>query len=366
MARGYNFGAGPSMLPESILKEAQTELLDWQHLGMSVIEIGHRTPAFAELMNEAEASLRELLDIPSDYHVLFLSGAARTQFAMVPLNFLSEGEEAGYLITGLWSKLAYEEANKLKKAYCVTNGENNGFTKIPAFAEWQIKTSTKYFYYTPNETVNGIRFAALPAVSGATIIADMTSCLLSEPVSIRDYGLIFAGAQKNIANAGLTLAIISEELLGIISNTKIPTMLDYRTFSSTNSTYATLPTFNCYLANKMFNWVKKKGGVQALYTLNCQKAGLIYDCIDNSDFYHCKIAKEARSLVNICFTLNDPSLEEAFLEGAKARGLLSLKGHRTVGGLRASMYNAMPLEGVERLVEFMNDFAKNQNLIINK
>ncbi|PJE11896.1 MULTISPECIES: 3-phosphoserine/phosphohydroxythreonine transaminase [Legionella] len=358
MSRGYNFGAGPSMLPESILLEVQEELLDWHNIGMSVMEVGHRTPAFIELMEQTENELRALLKIPESYHVLFLSGAARFQFGMVPLNFLTQNEQAGYLVTGIWSYMAYQEAFRLKQAYCVANGETNGFTNIPAANEWQIKENTRYLYYTPNETVNGVRFDKTPKIAGVPLVADMTSCLLSEPINVEDYGLIFAGAQKNIANAGLTIVIVSDELLGTVKNDLIPTMLDYRTFSSTKSAYATPPTFNCYLAGKMFQWIKEQGGVEALYKRNCQKAVKLYECIDASLFYHCRIAKEARSLVNVCFTLDDPMLEEAFLDGAKARGLLALKGHRTVGGLRASMYNAMPIEGVERLIEFMNDFAK--------
>lgn len=358
MTRGYNFGAGPSMLPESILRDVQEELLDWQHLGMSVMEISHRSLPFTNLMQDAETLLRELLTIPDDYHVLFLSGAARAQFAMIPMNFLAAGEQAGYLITGLWSSMAYQEAFRLKEAYCVANTESTAFTTIASSDEWLVKNNNRYFYYTPNETVNGVRFAKPPKLSGAPLIADMTSCLLSEPINVRDYGLIFAGAQKNIANAGLTIVIVSEELLATIANEKIPTMFDYRTHSSTNSMYATSPTFNCYLAQKMFLWVKAQGGVKALYKLNCRKAALLYDYIDSSDFYHCRVAKEARSLVNVCFTLADSRHEDTFLEAAKARGLFALKGHRSVGGLRASMYNAMPIEGVECLVEFMTDFAR--------
>lgn len=360
MTRGYNFGAGPSMLPEPILREVQEELLDWHNLGMSVLEIGHRTPAFTKLMEETEQAFRDLLAIPDNYQVLFLSGVARAQFAAIPMNFLAAGEQAGYLVTGLWSYLAYQEAFKLKQAYCVANGEIKGFTAIPPIEEWQIKDKTKYFYYTPNETVNGVRFVKKPQVDKIPLIADMTSCLLSEPINVEDYGLIFAGAQKNIANAGLTLVIVSDELLASIKDTKIPTIIDYRTFSTTHSTYATLPTFNCYLAGKMLNWIKEQGGIEALYKINCQKAEMLYDCIDSSNFYHCRVNKNARSLVNVCFTLDDPMLEEAFLEGAKARGLLALKGHRTVGGLRASMYNSMPLEGVKCLVEFMKEFAEEQ------
>jgi len=357
MTRGYNFGAGPSMLPEVILKEVKDELLDWQNLGMSVMEIGHRTPAFTQLMDETEQTFRELMAIPENYHVLFLSGVARNQFASIPMNLLSNGEQAGYLVTGLWSYLAYQEAYKLKQAYCVANGENTGFTAIPPLSEWQIKKNTKYLYFTPNETVNGIRIAKLPETD-IPLVADMTSCILSEPINVKDYGLIFAGAQKNIANAGLTIVIVSDELIHSISDEKLPTMIDYRTHSSTRSTYATLPTFNCYLAGKMFNWIKEQGGVDALYKINCQKAEKVYNCIDSSNFYHCRVEKKARSLVNVCFTLDDPMLEDTFIEQAKARGLLALKGHRAVGGLRASMYNSMPMAGVDRLVEFMNHFAK--------
>lgn len=346
------------MLPESILLEVQEELLNWNDLGMSVLEINQRNAPFTALLEQTESQLRDILNIPSDYHVLFLGGAARLQFASVALNFLAEDEQAGYLVTGLWSYLAYEEAFRLKQAYCVANGENTGFTNIPPRNEWQIKDNTRYFYFTPNETVNGVHVSKTPQVGNIPLIADMTSCLLSEPINITDYGLIFAGAQKNIANSGLTLVIVQDEFLQSIQNENIPTMLDYRTFSTTNSLYATLPTFSCYLAGKMFQWVKEQGGVEALYKVNCQKAAKIYEFIDNSHFYHCRVAKEARSLVNVCFSLDDPMLEGAFLEGAKARGLLALKGHRTVGGIRASMYNAMPIEGINKLIEFMRDFAK--------
>jgi phosphoserine aminotransferase len=224
MSRGYNFGAGPSMLPESILREVQAELLDWQSLGMSVMEIGHRSPAFTQLMEQAEETFRALLNIPANYHVLFLSGAARTEFGMIPMNFLAAKEQAGYFVTGLWSFMAYEEAFRLKRAYCVANGERNGFTHIPAVNEWHIKDNTRYLYFTPNETVNGVRFAKTPKIAGVPLIADMTSCLLSEPIDVKDYGLIFAGAQKNIANAGLTIVIINDDLLKTIKNDDIPTV----------------------------------------------------------------------------------------------------------------------------------------------
>lgn len=360
-SRGFNFGAGPAMLPRPILKEAQKELLNWQHTGMSIMEIGHRTPQYIHLMEQAEHDLRDILAIPANYHVLFLGGAARTQFAMIPLNFLNQHQQAGYLVTGLWSSIAYTEACKLKKAYCVATDEKNGFIAIPERDDWQIQEQTRYLYFTSNETVNGVRFPNEPKIAGTPLICDMTSSLLSEPITIENYDLIFAGAQKNIANAGLTLVIMSDDLLKTIDNKTIPTMLDYRIHAIEKSIYATPPTFNCYLAAKMFQWIKSQGGVQALYDINCKKAAKLYNYIDSSSFYYCKVAKEARSLVNVCFNLRDPKLEEKFIEQAKKRDLLALKGHRVVGGMRASIYNAMPMEGVNALVEFMYDFAKEYN-----
>ncbi|MGQ3887435.1 3-phosphoserine/phosphohydroxythreonine transaminase [Legionella sp. CNM-1927-20] len=362
MNRGYNFGAGPAMLPKEILLEAQQELLNWHDSGVSIMEIGHRTNEFITLMKEAEYRLRRLLNIPATYYVLFLGGAARTQFSMIPMNLLEKGEQAGFFITGIWSAMAYEEAKKLKQAYIIASSEPNGFSSIPKSLSWHFKEDTSYIYYTPNETVNGIRFAAPPKHNTIPLVADMTSCLLAEPINIADYGLIFAGAQKNIANAGLTVVIIRQDLVENIKQTKLPTMLDFRVHAENKSIYATPPTFNCYLALKMFKWIEEQGGVTALYKQNCEKAAKLYDYIDNNPFYQCKIAKDARSILNICFTLSRVELEEIFLDQATKRGLLALRGHRTVGGLRASMYNSMPLEGVERLIEFMSDFAKGQRL----
>ncbi|WP_058524029.1 3-phosphoserine/phosphohydroxythreonine transaminase [Legionella birminghamensis] len=357
MSRGYNFGAGPAMLPEAILTEVQAELLDWNNTGMSVMEIGHRTKEFTQIMEEAETLLRELLAIPDHYHVLFIAGAARTQFGMIPLNFLSGDRKAGYLQTGIWSEMAYEEACRLSNAYSVCQADKD-YTAIPGRSGWEILPDTSYLYYTPNETVNGLRFAELPKFNDIHLIADMTSCLLSEPININDYGMIFAGAQKNIANAGLTLVIVRDDLIQQINSLTIPTMLDYRTFTSTRSMYATPPTFNCYLALKMFQWIKGQGGVGALHQLNCMKSQLLYDFIDSSDFYYCKIKKENRSLLNVCFNLAASHLENEFLAAAKNDDLLALAGHRTVGGLRASMYNSMPVAAVEKLIDFMARFAK--------
>ena len=360
--RAYNFGAGPATLPESILLQAQAELLNWHGLGVSVMEIGHRTPDYRALMEQLEADLRELISIPDHYHVLFLGGAARTQFAMVPMNLLSDAQQAGYLISGLWSSLALDEAQKLKKAYCVASSEQeNGFTTIPSPTDWDIRPDTAYVYYTPNETVNGIRFSKTPHTGGIPLVADMTSCLLSEPLNVNDFGLIFAGAQKNISIAGLTIVIIRTDLVEKAPEHPIATMLDYRTHIKNKSLYATPPTFNCYLAQKMFQWIKAQGGVDALYQINCKKAALLYQAIDSLPLYHCSVEKNARSIMNVCFSLTRPELEKKFVERASQQGLYALQGHRTVGGLRASLYNAMPMAGVESLIAFMRIFSEEHS-----
>lgn len=360
-ARIYNFGAGPAMLPEPILKEAQGELLNWQDLGMSVLEVGHRTNEFIALLEQAEQSLRDLLTIPDHYHVLFLGGAARTQFAMIPMNFLRPQDQAGYIITGIWSQIAFQEAQKLKKAYCIVSDEQNGYKSIPDTKSWKIKDKTSYLYYTPNETVNGVRFPFVPKTGAIPLIADMTSCLLSEPVDVTQYGLIFAGAQKNIANAGLTVVIVRNDLLECLPEPVIPTMLNYRIQAEHHSLYATPPVFNCYLAARMFEWIKEQGGVDALFRQNCLKAAALYQYLDATEFYTTNVDRDARSIVNICFSLKDTALEPKFIEQAEQRGLCALKGHRYVGGLRASLYNAMPMAGVSALIDFMSDFAKENS-----
>ncbi|QLZ69257.1 3-phosphoserine/phosphohydroxythreonine transaminase [Legionella sp. PC1000] len=356
--RVYNFGAGPSMLPEAVLKEAQEEFLDWQNLGVSILEVGHRSPEFSALLNHAEQSLRDLLFIPQNYHVLFLGGAARTQFAMIPMNLLNPEEQAGYLVTGVWSHMAFSEAEHLKRAYCIASDEENGYKTIPEPKNWKIKENTSYIYYTPNETVNGVRFPYVPNSKGITLIADMTSALLSEPVDIKNFGLIFAGAQKNIANAGLTIVIIRDDLLERMPIPPVPTMLSYKIQAEHHSLYATSPVFNCYLADKIFDWMKAQGGVEEIYRLNCEKAAKLYQYLDNTDFYTTHVNPEVRSIVNVCFSLKNDKLENEFLRLAQLRGLYALKGHRLVGGIRASLYNAMPMAGVDALIEFMSEFAK--------
>jgi len=355
--RAYNFSAGPATLPESILLEARAELLNWHGLGLSVMEISHRSAPFQAIMEEAEALLRTLLAIPDHYHVLFLGGAARTQFAMIPMNLLSSASQAAYLISGCWSSMAYKEACRLKKAYCVGTSEPSHFTTLPDAHVDALLPDTKYLYYTPNETINGVRFPNVPVCGTVPLVADMTSCLLSEPINVADYGLIFAGAQKNIAPAGLTVVIVRSDLLENAADPVIPTMLDYRTHTANHSSYATPPTFNCYMAGKMFHWIKAQGGVHALYQHNCEKAAKLYQFIDASSFYHCSVATDARSIVNVCFTLSQPDRTDEFVKQALRRGLYGLKGHALVGGLRASLYNAMPMAGVNALIAFMGEFS---------
>ena len=356
--RAYNFGAGPAMLPLPVLFEVQEELLNWQGLGMSVLELGHRTAPFQSLMEELETDLRELLSIPNHYHVLFLGGAARTQFAMVPMNLLHRNEEAGYLISGLWSSMAFEEACKLKRAYCIASTKHTDFTTVPLLTQWEQKKNTAYVYYTPNETVNGVRFSETPNVAGIPLVADMTSCLLSEPLNVEDFGLIFAGAQKNISIAGLTIVIIRSDVLEKPTESALATMFDYRTHVNNKSLYATPPTFSCYFALKMLKWIKAQGGVDALYQINRKKAAALYQYIDSSSLYYSAVEENARSIVNVCFSLRRQALEHEFLVRANQQGLCALQGHRTVGGLRASLYNAMPMAGVDSLIAFMHDFAE--------
>lgn len=356
--RPYNFGAGPSMLPDVILQEAQAELMNWQHTGLSVMEVGHRTESVKALMAEIEADLRNLLNISDQYSVLFLGQAARTQFAAIPMNLVDESGCGAYLISGIWSELAYEEARKVSRAYCIGSSKESGYTLEPEFDPRSVKSNTTYLYYTPNETINGVRISKPSIADDIPLIADMTSCLLTEPVNVDDYGLIFAGAQKNISIPGLTIVIIRNDLLSNAPKHGLPTMLDYRTYRTHKSLYATPPTFSCYLAGKMFKWIEEQGGIAGLYEMNCKKAEKLYHFIDESSLYECKVKPSARSIVNVCFNLVNEELQNAFLNQAEACGLLALKGHREVGGLRASIYNAMPMQGIDALIKFMNQFSK--------
>ncbi len=360
--RPYNFGAGPAMLPESILLEVQAELLNWQGLGMSVVEVGHRTEPFMQLMRDAETELRNLLSIPANYQVLFLPFPARTQFAMVPMNVLSKPASLGaYWLTGTWSKLAYQEAAHVAKAYVVASAESSDYTQPCSFDEDDIREHTEYLYFTPNETIQGVMTPApsRQQVRGLPLVADMTSCLLSEPLAVEDYGIIFAGAQKNIAPAGLTLMIIRDDLILAETRQGLPTMLNYATHAQGQSLYATPAMFQCYCALKMFRWVKQQGGVRRMAHINHAKAEKLYAAIDDSHLYQTRVHPSLRSRMNVCFFMQEPAAEVEFLRQANARGLYGLKGHKSVGGLRASLYNAMPMAGVETLIAFMQAFERN-------
>ena len=354
----YNFSAGPAVLPKEVLQQAQKELVDWHGSGMSVMEMSHRGKEYMGIQAQAEADLRELLAIPSNYKVLFLQGGASQQFAMIPLNLLRGKKTADYLNTGAWSKKAISEARKFCDANVVASGEDRNFSYIPAFETWQVNQDAAYLHYTPNETIGGVEFNWVPETGDVPLVADMSSNILSRPVDVAKYGLIYAGAQKNIGPAGLAIVIVREDLIGeTLPGT--PTMLDYKTHAENDSMYNTPPTYGIYMAGLVFQWLKKKGGIEAMEQINVAKAGLLYDAIDTSNgFYNCPTAHDDRSRMNVPFTLKDSSLDGEFLKQAAEHGLVQLKGHRSVGGMRASIYNAMPLVGVQALVDFMQQFAK--------
>lgn len=356
MARVYNFCAGPAALPLEVLEQAQQEMLDWQNAGLSVMEMSHRSSEIVSIAEAAEADLRELMGISDDYAVLFLQGGASTQFSAIPLNLLPEGGVADYVNTGQWSKKAIKEASRLGNINVAASSEADNFANIPAFENWQLSKDAAYLHYTPNETIGGVEFFWAPEVS-APLVADMSSTILSREINVNDFGVIYAGAQKNIGPAGLTLVIVRKDLLGK-SRSNIPTMLDWKTAADNDSMYNTPPTFSIYLAGLVFKWLKAQGGVKAIEQVNRRKAQKLYDYIDNSGFYANPVEKASRSLMNVPFTLADDALDKAFLAQADAAGLLNLKGHRSVGGMRASIYNAVPEAAVDALIAFMQDFAK--------
>ncbi len=358
MARVFNFSAGPAMLPEEVLVQAQLEMLDWQGTGMSVMEMSHRGKEFMSIAEQAEADLRELLSIPENYKVLFLQGGASMQFAMVPLNLLRGRTQADYLNTGLWSEKAVAEAKKYCQVNVAADAKPNKYTTVPPRKSWRCNGEAAYLHYTPNETINGLEFQTVPEVD-IPIVADMSSTLLSRPLEVSKFAAIYAGAQKNIGPAGLTLVIIRDDLLDI-SIPGTPTMLVYKTHVEQQSMYNTPPTYAWYLAGLVFKWLKNQGGLAVMGERNRRKAELLYSTIDNSEFYGNPVDPNYRSWMNVPFTIAKPELEKVFLQEAKAAGLVTLAGHRSVGGFRASIYNAMPEAGVQTLVNFMNDFA-NRN-----
>ncbi|MGC2166075.1 MAG: 3-phosphoserine/phosphohydroxythreonine transaminase [Gallionella sp.] len=356
----YNFSAGPAVLPKEVLQQAQSELTEWHGSGMSVMEMSHRGKEYMGIQAQAEADLRELMGIPENYQVLFLQGGASQQFAMVPLNLLRGKLSADYVNTGEWSKKAISEAKKFSYVNVVANNSDKNCTYVPAFENWKLDKDAAYLHYTPNETIGGVEFDWVPNSGSIPLVADMSSNILSRPVDVSKYGLIYAGAQKNIGPAGLTIVIVREDLVGHAPS-GMPTMLDYKTHAENESMYNTPPTYGIYMAGLVFQWLKKNGGIVAMEKVNIAKSDLLYNAIDASNgFYHCPVNETDRSRMNIPFTLKDSGLDGDFLKQADARGLLQLKGHRSVGGMRASIYNAMPLAGVQALVDFMNQFASQR------
>lgn len=357
MSRVFNFSAGPAALPQAVLERAKEEILDWQGTGMSVMEMSHRGKAFMSIAAQAEADLRELMAISDDYDVLFLQGGASSQFAMVPINLLRGKKSADYINTGAWSKKAIAEAKRYCDVNVAATDEANNFTGVPAFDSWQLNKDAAYLHFTPNETIGGVEFPFLPETGDVPLVADMSSNILSRPIDVSKYGVIYAGAQKNIGPAGLTVVIVRKDLIGQAQD-GMPSMFDYAIHSKNDSMYNTPPTYGWYLAGLVFDWLKQNGGLTAMAETNDRKAKKLYDAIDGSDFYANPVVPECRSVMNVPFTLADPELDKTFLEGAEQAGLTTLKGHRSVGGMRASIYNAMPEAGIDALVAFMADFEK--------
>ncbi|MFO1373534.1 MAG: 3-phosphoserine/phosphohydroxythreonine transaminase [Agitococcus sp.] len=356
--RAYNFCAGPAALPEAVLKQAQAELVDYQGKGLSVMEMSHRSADYVAIAEQAEQDLRDLLNIPSNYKVLFLQGGASQQFAMIPMNLLRGKTSADYVNTGMWSDKAIKEAKKFCQVNVVASDEANNFRAVPAFDSWQRHADAAYLHYTPNETIHGVQFDFIPEVGDVPLVADYSSIILAEPLDVSKFGLIYAGAQKNIGPAGLVVVIVREDLLGqTIKGT--PTMLDYKIHADNGSMYNTPSTYAWYLSGLVFKWLKTQGGLEKIAEINRRKATKLYAAIDGSGgFYANPVAIANRSMMNVPFTLADSSLDKAFLKEAEANQLLNLAGHRSVGGMRASIYNAVPEEGIDTLVSFMQDFAK--------
>jgi len=358
MSQIYNFSAGPAVLPKEVLQQAQTEMLDWHGSGMSVMEMSHRGKEYMSIQAEAEADLRELMGIPANYKVLFLQGGASSQFAMIPMNLLRGKKTADYVHTGEWSKKAISEAKKYCEVNVAASSTDKNFSYAPTQDQWKLNPDAAYVHYTSNETIGGVEIFWTPDTGKVPLAADMSSHILSRPIDVSKYALIYAGAQKNIGPAGLTIVIVRDDLIGeTLPGT--PSMSDYKIHADSDSMYNTPPTYAIYVAGLVFKLLKAKGGLTAMEKINIRKSNLLYDYLDSTDFYNCPTAKENRSRMNIPFTLKNEALDEEFLKQAKGRGLIQLKGHRSVGGMRASIYNAMPEEGVATLVAFMKDFEKN-------
>ena len=355
MARVYNFSAGPAVLPEEVLQEAADEMLDYRGTGMSVMEMSHRSKAYDTIIKEAEADLRELMNIPDNYKVLFLQGGASQQFAMIPMN-LMKNRVADYIVTGQWAKKAYQEASLYGKANKIASSEDKTFSYIPDCSDLPISEDADYVYICENNTIYGTKFKTLPNTKGKPLVADVSSCFLSEPVDVTKYGVIYGGVQKNIGPAGVVIVIIREELITEDVLPGTPTMLRYKIHADADSLYNTPPAYGIYICGKVFKWLKKMGGLEAMKERNEKKAKILYDYLDESKLFKGTVRKEDRSLMNVPFITGNEELDAKFVKEAKEAGFENLKGHRTVGGMRASIYNAMPIEGVEKLVEFMKKF----------
>ena len=357
MSRVYNFSAGPAVLPEDVLKEAAAEMLDYRGTGMSVMEMSHRSKAYDTIIKEAESDLRDLLHIPDNYKVLFLQGGASQQFAMVPMN-LMKNKVADYILTGQWAKKAYQEGAIYGKANAIASSADKTFSYIPDCSDLPVSEDADYVYICENNTIYGTKYWTLPNTKGKLLVADQSSCFLSEPVDVTKYGLIFAGAQKNVGPAGTVIVIVREDLVTEDVLPGTPTMLRYKTHADAESLYNTPPTYGIYMCGKVFKWLKARGGLAAMKEYNEKKAEILYDFLDASQLFKGTVVKKDRSLMNVPFVTGDEELDALFVKESKAAGFENLKGHRTVGGMRASIYNAMPAEGVEKLVEFMADFEK--------
>lgn len=355
--RAHNFCAGPAALPEAVLRRAQAELLDWQGRGLSVMEMSHRSDEYVAIAEKAEQDLRDLLAVPSDYRVLFLQGGASQQFAEIPLNLLPEDGVADYVDSGIWSRKAIEEAQRFGHVNVAASARALDYFAIPGQNDWQLSKDAAYLHYASNETIGGLQFDWIPELGDVPLVADMSSDILSRPLDVSRFGLIYAGAQKNIGPSGLVVVIVREDLLGR-ARSICPTMLNYKIAADNGSMYNTPATFSWYLSGLVFEWLKEQGGVEAMERINRAKKDLLYKTIDASEFYSNPIARNARSWMNVPFRLADEKLDKAFLAGADARGLLNLKGHRSVGGMRASIYNAVGLDAVEALVAYMLEFEK--------
>lgn len=357
MSRVYNFSAGPAVLPEEVLAEAAEEMMDYRGCGMSVMEMSHRSKMFQQIIDEAEADIRDLMNIPDEYKVLFLQGGASTQFAMVPMN-LMKNRVADYIITGQWAKKAWKEASIYGKANAIASSEDKTFSYIPDCSDLPVDADADYVYICENNTIYGTKYHKLPDTKGKILVADQSSCFLSEPVDVSEYGMIYGGVQKNVGPAGVVIAIIREDLITDDVLEYIPTMLRYKTHADAGSLYNTPPCYGIYICGKVFKWLRNMGGLEVMKQRNEEKAKILYDFLDQSKLFRGTVREDSRSLMNVPFVTGDEALDAEFIKASKEAGLENLKGHRTVGGMRASIYNAMPKEGVETLVKFMKEFEK--------